>query len=184
MKKNLIIFLLCLCGLFTFAQTPKYGIVDVDSVLQSFPEVKKINQQLDSIRIATYTVIEPLQKQLQEKQYIARFVSPTDTLMMRTLNEDVELIYQEMNLVQQKASRAMNNVYLQGKPYIDKVSESIKNLAERENLTFVMPKQQMPICTRIGMEFYIENPLYYSGEAIDITPILIQELNPDNSKKK
>lgn len=184
MKKNLFTFLLCLCGLFAFAQTPKYGIVDVDSVLQSFPEVKKLNQQLDSIRIATYTAIEPLQKQLQEKQFIAQFVSPTDTLMKRTLNEDVELTYQEMNLVQQKASRAMNSLYQQGKPYIDKVNESIKNLAKRENLTFVMPKQQMPIYTRIGMEFYIENPLYYSGEAIDITPFLIEELNPAKSKKK
>ncbi len=182
MKKLITLFML-LCTLISSAQTPKYGIVDVDSVLQSFPEVKILNQQLDSIRIATYNAIEPLQAQLQEKRFMVELLAPNDTLKLKSINEDAELIYQEINLVQQKASRAMNNIYQQGNPFIDKVNESIKNLAERENLTFIMPKRQIPMYTRIGLELYIENPLYYAGEAVDITPILIEELNPKKSKK-
>lgn len=191
MKKRFTLLMSMLYVLIAFAQTPKYGVVDIDSVLQSFPEIKIINQQLDSIKIATDSVFKPLNTQMKEKNFILKFVSPSDTLKIKTLIDDIKLIYQELELIQQKALRAENSVYQKGQPYIDKINESVKKLAEKKNLTFVIPKQHISVFPPKGMIFFIDNPLFYwdnplfySGEAIDITSVLIEEFNPSKPKQK
>lgn len=185
MKRQLLTLILCLCGLYTFAQNHKFGVVDMDSVLQSFPEVRELNHQIDSIRIATLTTIEPLQSQLREKMFLAELLSPNDTIQLKELNGDAELLYQEMSLLQQKGSRAINQLMQSGKPYTEKVNQAIRELAEKNDIIFVIPKRKILVNPGLGFPFemLMDSPLYFEGDVIDMTPLLINYLNPPKLKK-
>jgi len=183
-QKILTIIIGGLCSIVGVAQTPKYGVVDIDSVLSTIPDVQAINHKVDSIYNTAVVALEPLQKQMQTYQLQYQLMAQNDTLAMQRLQEDAQLTAQEINIIQQKTNRAINALIQQNKPYSDKLQQLIQDKGQELNLTFIMPKEKRPVYTQYGFPILLESPVYFSGEAIDITEYLINALNPPAAPKK
>lgn len=183
-QKILILVIGFLCSIAGGAQTPKYGVVDIDSVLSTIPEVQDITHKVDSIYNLAVITLEPLQKQMQTYQLQYDLMAKNDTIAMQRLQEDAQLTAQEMNIIQQKTDRAIKALIQQNKPYSDKLQQLIQNMGKELNLTFIMPKEKRPVYTQYGFPILLESPVYFSGEAIDITNDLIKAINPPVPPKK
>lgn len=188
--KNLLILIMSLIALSCLAQTKlntsKYGVVDLDSVLITMPETKDIYQKIDSIRDAAYKKAEPIANQFQEKmaQYENLQLSG-DTVALKNLETDAQLLYQELNLIEQKAQRIQSGYQQELYKLFQDIKSNISRIAEKMQLTFVIAKNERPIYNSLGLPMIFESPLYYSGEAIDITDIIIKDvLKPSTIKNK
>lgn len=184
MKQIFLTFILgCMCSIACIAQTPKYGVVDIDSALSTIPEIQVVNHKVDSIYNAAAVALEPLQKQMQTYQSQFDLMDSNDTIAVQQLNEDAQLTSQEMNIIQQKANRAINALIQQIKPYQDKIQQLIQEKGEELNLTLIMPKVKNPVYTKYGPMVF-DSPWYFSGEAIDITQDIIKAINPPTNTNK
>lgn len=158
---------------------PKYGVVDIDSILMSIPEIKVIYQKIDSIQIEANKTAEPLATQFQEKmaQYEQLQISG-DTVACKNLEADAQLIYQELNLIEQKARRSLSGYQQEVYKLMDEIKAYISKIGERMQLYFVIPKKDMPVYSSLGLPVILESPLYFSGDAVDITDLVIKEIIP------
>lgn len=183
-KLNFIIALIAvmMMPLSSFTQTsitPKYGVVDMDSILLTIPELLVIQQKVDSIKVAASTAAEPIAIQLQQKMELLQNLQfSSDSVSAKAVQEDAQLLYQELNLMEQKASRSIVPYQKEAAKYIDNATKEIQNIGEKMQLTFVMPKKDFPVYSSFGAPMILQTPLYYSGEAIDITDIVIKALHP------
>lgn len=173
----------------TYAQsdpiTPKYGVVDMDSVLLTIPELLTLQQKVDSIQEAASAAAEPIAIQLQQKMELLQELQfSSDSIFVKSTQEDAQLLYQELNLMEQKTRRALVPYQQEAAKYIDLATKEIQNVGEKMLLTFVMPKKNVPVYTSFGAPMILESPLYYSGETIDITDIVITALNPKPASAK
>lgn len=165
--------------------TPKYGVVDMDSIIMSIPETKAIYQKVDSIQNEANKAVEPIAIELQEKETQYKQLSLSgDTLALNNLNADAQLLYQELNLIRQKARRTLS-VYQQDLSQIfDNVKSKIAIVGERMQLTFIIPKEEHPVYTQLGFPIIFQSPYYYSGEAVDVTGDVIKELSAQKEPVK
>lgn len=161
------------------SMTARYGVVDMDSILRTIPEIMVLNQKVDSIQMEAIKASNPIGAQLQEKMaQLQNLQFSTDSVSQRSLQEDAQLLYQELNLIEQKARRAAAPFQQEGAKYVEKVTSQIKKTGEELNLTFVMSKEKYPMYLSFGGALVFDAPLYYSGEATDITDIIIKAMNP------
>ena len=181
--KQLLTIVISLIAFASHAQsesiTPKYGVVDIDSILISLPETKVIYQKIDSIQVEANRAAEPIVVQLQEKDNQYRELAFSgDTLAINNLKADAEILYQELNLIQQKARRNISGYQQEMTKIYENIKSAISKVGEKLHLTFVIGKEEHPIYTSLGMPLYLESPLYYSGEAIDITGDVLKDVLP------
>lgn len=187
--KQLLILVISLISFTSYAQsesiTPKYGVVDLDSIIMSIPETKVLYQRVDSVQNEAYKAMEPLALQLQEKenQYREAFFSG-DTIAISNINADAQLLQQELNLIEQKAHRAIRGYQQDLSKILEDIKANVTKVGERMQLTFIMPKQEHPIYTSLEFPLIFESPYYYSGEAVDVTGDVLKEVLPPKEPAK
>ncbi len=165
--------------------TPKYGVVDIDSILMSIPETLTIYQKMDSVRTEAYKTTEPIVTQLQEKKLsYGELQLSGDSIALNNLETDIQILYQELNLIEQKTRRTWSEYQNELSKLMEIVKTNISIIGERLQLTLVIPKREMPVYSSMGLEIILESPLYYSGEAVDITEFVIKEVLPNISSVK
>lgn len=149
----------------------------MDSIIMSIPETKVIYQKMDSIQYETNKLMEPIAKQLQDKEELYKqLIFSGDTLALNNLTADAQLLYQELNLIQQKARRSISVTQQELSQIIDNVRSKIQIVGERMQLNFIIAKEEHPVYTQIGLPFMSQSPYYYSGEAVDVTGDVIREI--------
>ncbi len=145
-----------------FAQTFKIGYVDADSVLRSFPEAQKKQEELQEYS-------EKLQKALVEKRetfqkkyddYVQNANGLPDVVRadkekeLQALSQSIQEFEQEaQNDLSQKESLLMQ-------PVLQKIKEGIDNVAKENGYTYIVPK----------------NVLLYGEEKYDMTTLVIKKL--------
>lgn len=189
MKKFKLLFalMMTIITFSSFAQTsitPKYGVIDMDSVLLTIPEIETIQQRIDSTIADAKKKVEPLIHQIQQKEaQIQQLNASGDTASIRSMQEDIQLLYQEYSLTNQKTNRAIAQLQQDGNKHIDIVKARVKEIGEQMCLTFVIPKGKSSTYNALGLPLLMDSPLYYSGEAIDITDIVIKRLRSEMPEK-
>lgn len=184
--KQLLTLIISLIAIVSHAQsesiTPKYGVVDLDSIIMSIPVTKALYQKVDSVQNEAYKAMEPLIIQLQEKEYkYKEALFSGDTITISNLNADAQLLQQEINLIEQKARRNIHGYQQDLSKIFENIKANVTKVGERMQLTFIMPKEEHPIYTSLGFPLILESPYYYSGEAIDVTGDVLKEVCPPNA---
>lgn len=164
--------------------TPKYGVVDIDSILMSIPETKLIYQNIDSVQNQANKTAEPLAIQFQEKMNQHKQMQFSgDSTALKNLEADTQLLYQELNLIEQKTRRTLNGYQQELFKLLENIKTKISIVGEQMQLTFVIAKKEQPIYTSLGLPILLPSPIYYSGEAVDITDNVIKEVFKKESPK-
>lgn len=166
-------FLTLLTGYFFvmvgMAQTPKYGVVDVDAVIETIPQITTIKQQLDSIQQSTYRIVLSLQQKISNYQEDLMRVELDDTASQQNIIKAITQTCNDIILGRQTGQKAAEACIDKIQAYYDMIEELSRQKGTELNLTFVVRTKEY---TRAGVRDV--GPLFISGEAIDLTEDIIQ----------
>ena len=141
----------------------RIGVVDMKEIVQSSPQIKKINEQLGrqfaSRRQNIMKMGQALQEQLKDytKNKAVMSKADLDKLQAKITSEEATL-RQEQAKFQQDLYAAQNKEMAD---FIEKVKGVVKTIAAKENLNLVLPN----------------NAVLYSAQHVDITQTVITTLS-------
>ena len=166
-KYFLVPLILFVLGVGTFAQTMKFGHIDVNQVFMTMPETHNIQKTLDD-EISTlemqFTVMrEELQK--LEDEYVRSMSSLTPEQRQTKEMEyaEMERKVQEFYLNAQTTMQQRQNELQM--PIINKLLKAIEEVGDEEGFMYIF--QNSP---------EVRLTLYYSSESIDIAPLVKKKL--------
>lgn len=141
--KKLFLILLCSLSLFTFSQ--KFGYVDSEKILESIPDYKKAQQEIDKLSIQyqkeieeEYAVLDSLYQSFRKEEILL-----TDDMKRKRQNAIMEK-EKEIKAYQKKIFGFEGLIFLKRQeliaPIQEKVFEEVKKIAETHKLQFVFDK--------------------------------------------
>ena len=162
--KKILLALLVAIPMFAFAQAPKFGVVNTQTIAEAMPELKAAQEQ---VQASTQKYEEELKK-LQEKiekdfaDFQALDASTPESIKERRMQELSELDQK----VQQFRATATNDLQRQQQtlmaPIQEKILTAIKAVGQENNFTFI---------------FTNEVPAYVGTDVVDVTPLVKTKLN-------
>ena len=128
----------------TFAQ--KFGHVDTQAIMQSLPELSKVNGELEALSKEYQNQLEEMQKELQTKSENYQKMQST---MNETKKQETEA---ELNKLYEKYQQALqdNQVAFQKaqqekmQPIQDKVFQAIENVGKNGGYVYIMQTGSLP----------------------------------------
>ena len=146
--KKIMIMLMLLAPMSIFAQ--KFGQVDTDAIIQTMPEVAKINGELQALQQEKINELQAMQTELQRQ---AEEYQKTASTMNQTKKDEVEKELSDMSqkfqeaqqLAQQELQKAEQEKY---EPVQSKIRTAIENVGKAGNYTYIFP---------IGLGLYVGN---------------------------
>jgi outer membrane protein len=163
MKRFWVIFILPLLLVLSFnSYGATIGIIDMEKIFSTAPQVKKINDDLktefaDKKNHLT-TMSQALRTDMQSYQKNKSVMSKSSLTALE------QKITQEQQQLQQSGIAFQKEVYTaqstKTKDFLTHVKDIVKSIAEKKNLDLVMPKAA----------------LLYSVDSLDITPDVLKAL--------
>jgi len=154
MVKKLLLLILLALPVSVFAQ--KFAVINTNTLMESMPEIKTINEQLDAANKKYEAEFQKLQEEFQKKyeEFQALDENTPATIKERRMQEMQELD----NKIQQFRQTAVQDIQRQQQqlmaPVQEKVIKAIQAVGAEGNYTFVFENQM---------------PLYTGGDVTDIT---------------
>ncbi|MDE6417760.1 MAG: OmpH family outer membrane protein [Duncaniella sp.] len=146
MIKKLLLLVLLALPVSVFAQ--KFAVINTQSLVESMPEIKEINEQLDAANKKYEAEFQKLQEEFGKKyeEFNALDESTPQTIKERRMQEMQELD----NKIQQFRQTAVQDIQRQQQqlmaPVQDKVMKAIQAVGAEGGYTFVF-ENQMPLYT-------------------------------------
>ncbi|MBR2101627.1 MAG: OmpH family outer membrane protein [Prevotella sp.] len=142
--KKMLFMLMLLAPMATFAQ--KFGHVDTQAIMQSLPELSKVNGELEALSKEYQNQLEEMQKELQTKSENYQKMQST---MNETKKQETEA---ELNKLYEKYQQALqdNQVAFQKaqqekmQPIQDKVFQAIENVGKNGGYVYIMQTGSLP----------------------------------------
>ncbi len=142
--KKMLFMLMLLAPMATFAQ--KFGHVDTQAIMQSLPELSKVNGELEALSKEYQNQLEEMQKELQTKSENYQKMQST---MNETKKQETEA---ELNKLYEKYQQALqdNQVAFQRaqqekmQPIQDKVFQAIENVGKNGGYVYIMQTGSLP----------------------------------------
>ena len=142
--KKMLFMLMLLAPMATFAQ--KFGHVDTQAIMQSLPELSKVNGELEALSKEYQNQLEEMQKELQTKSENYQKMQST---MNETKKQETEA---ELNKLYEKYQQALqdNQVAFQKaqqekmQPIQDKVFQAIENVGRNGGYVYIMQTGSLP----------------------------------------
>jgi len=165
MKKTFIILasmLLVLGGSFAYAQSPKIGYVDSQSVLEKLDEVKAANDQLRTFASIKDKELKKEADDFQAKVKEAEEKFQTMTPQMQAATQkELQALQEKIQIRQQSAQTEIANKEKQlFEPIQKRIQEAIKQIATESGYTYVLDKQV----------------LFHSPSGDDLSEVVIKKL--------
>jgi Skp family chaperone for outer membrane proteins len=161
--KKLFLFMAMLAA--AFCANAQLGTIDTKRVMESMPEVAKIDTLIQKELNQYNVIIIQKQKDIQLQQQVADSlfkVQPRGNAS-RLANDKLKDMKQDATIYQSKANKDFTEYRnLLYKPYIDKVTTAIKSVALRHKYTQIIDIQQVPFI--------------YTTKEGDITEEVIEDL--------
>lgn len=135
--KKLILMLMLLAPVATFAQ--KFGYVNTQTIMQSLPEIKKVDGELQALALQYENDLKSMQEELQKQ---SEAYEKAQSTMNETARQQKE---QELQALYQKIQEQYqaNQQELQKKqqelmtPIIAKVRKAIETVGQNGNFVFI-----------------------------------------------
>ncbi len=142
--KKMLFMLMLLAPMATFAQ--KFGHVDTQAIMQSLPELSKVNGELEALSKEYQNQLEEMQKELQTKSENYQKMQST---MNETKKQETEA---ELNKLYEKYQQALqdNQAAFQRaqqekmQPIQDKVFQAIENVGKNGGYVYIMQTGSLP----------------------------------------
>lgn len=161
--KKILLALLVAIPMFAFAQAPKFGVVNTQTIAEAMPELKAAQEQ---VQASTQKYEEELKK-LQEKiekdfaDFQALDANTPESIKERRMQD----IQQQEQKMQQFHSTAMQDLQRQQAalmaPIQEKIQSAIQAVGKENNLTFI---------------FESNVPLYVGIDVTDVTSMVRTKL--------
>ena len=164
MKRFLkITFLLAflVTAVFAQAQTPKFGHIDLQALIQVMPERAEAEKKYSEFENELETVLNELQTELQTKymDYLSKRDSLSET-QRRVREEDLNSLNERVQTYQVTASQQIQAKQAELlRPVFDKADSTIQTVANEQGLIYVFD-----ISSRVV--------LYHSTQSIDLLPLV------------
>ena len=132
MKKS-VLFLACglLLSLGAMAQAPKFGYINSAELLESMPEIKKANADLEAYAKSFQDQLQSMGKEYETKMQAYQATSKTMTEAVKEVKEkeimDLQNRIESFNQsAQEKVGKKKEELY---KPILEKADKAIKDVA-------------------------------------------------------
>lgn len=141
------------------AQAPKFGVVNTQSVMESLPDSKKVEEQVLASSKKYEDEFAKLQadinKAVQEFQGLA---ADTPEAIKQRRQQEIQELYQRSEQFRQTATQDLQRQHEQlMAPVIQKVTNAINSVGKEQGMTFIFEQQQ---------------PIYTGTEVIDVTSLV------------
>lgn len=157
MKKVILILVVSVFALSSYAQKGKFGHVDTNELFSQMPERADAVKAVESLAKSLEDQLMALQKEYSEKlsDYQANYETMTQSV--RSLKEDDIMKLQErIQIFQQNAQTDLQKKEMELlDPIYTKIRDAIKVIGEEKSLIYV---------------FDVNSLLYFSSESTDVTP--------------
>ncbi len=157
MKKIIVLLLIVASSVSLFAQKPKFGHVDSNTIFSVMPEREQASKAVEEYAKTLETQLQELNKELETKYntYTAEEATYSPSIKQMKQDELVNL-QQRIQAFQVRAQEDMQNKELELlEPIYTKIQDAIKAVGAEKELIYV---------------FDVASLLYFSAESVDVTP--------------
>ena len=162
---------ICVLGILLFsagfanAQTPKFGHIDLQALIQIMPERAAAEKQFETFQKGLENDFGTMQKEFQAKylEYAQKRDSLSETLR-KVKDEEIQAMQQRIQTFEQTAQQQLQAK--QGellKPVFDKADKAVKEVGAEKGLIYIFDMSSRVI-------------LYNSKESVDILPFVKTKL--------
>ena len=142
--KKFFVMLMLLAPMATFAQ--KFGHVDTQAIMQSLPELSKVNGELEALSKQYQNELELMQKELQTK---TDSYQQQQSTMNATQKQETEA---ELNKLYEKYQQALQDNQMEFQkaqqekmqPIQEKVLKAIENVGKAGGYVYIMQTGSLP----------------------------------------
>jgi len=141
--KKIIIMMMLFAPMSIFAQ--KFGHVDSQAILQTLPDIAKVNGELQALSQEKENALQAMQTEFQRK---VEEYQKTQSTMNQTKKDEVEKELGEMQQkIQEAAQLAQSDIQNAQKeklqPIYNKIHTAIDNVGKAGNYTYIFDAQAM-----------------------------------------
>lgn len=147
------------------AQSPKFGHIDFQALVQIMPERASADKQVLALQKELEDALGIMQKEFQTKyvEYASKKDSLSETVR-KMKEEDLQTLNEKIQSYQQNAQQQLQNKNAElYKPIIDKANNAIKDVGTEKGLIYIFDMSLRVI-------------LYNSKESLDILPFVKTKL--------
>jgi outer membrane protein len=163
--KIFVLGILLLSAGFANAQTPKFGHIDLQALIQIMPERAVAEKQFADFRKGLENDLGVMQKEAQSRyvEYLAKRDSMSETLR-RMKEEEFGALNEKIQTYQTSASQQLEAKQAELlKPVFDKADKAIKEVGAEKGLIYVFDMSARSI-------------IYNSKESLDLLPLVKTKL--------
>lgn len=166
MIKKILLALVIALPMCAFAQSPKFGVVDVDPIFSIMPETTAARDQMASASKKYEDEFAKLQEEFNKKytewQNLQKEPSTPESikeLRLQELNQFNEKIQQFQATASEDLQRQQQQLFT---PIQERIISAIKSVGQENGFTFI---------------FTNDAPVYVGTDVIDVTPMVKAKLN-------
>ena len=165
------VFKICVLGILLFsagfagAQTPKFGHIDLQALIQSMPERATAEKQYAAFQKELEDALGIMQKEAQTKyvEYLSKRDSLSETVR-KMKEDDLNAMNERIQTYQQNAQQQLQAKQTEVlKPVFEKADKAVKEVGTEKGLIYVFDMSARTI-------------LYNSKESLDILPLVKTKL--------
>lgn len=159
MMKKILLAIFVGLPMMAVAQTPKFGTVDTQAIMEALPDVKQVDEQIQAASKKYEDEFQKLQEQMN-KLYTEFQALPADTpdAIKQRRQQEVEDVYKKAEEFRMTASQDLQRQREQlMAPVISKITTAINTVGKEQGMTFVFEH---------GMA------LYTGTDVVDVTPMV------------
>lgn len=163
MMKKILLAILVALPMLAVAQSPKFGVVNTQTVMEAMPDVKTVNEQIEAASKKYEDEFQKLNEQMNKEyaDFQALDASTPESIKQRR-QQEIQDLYQKLEQFRVTASQDLQRQQQQlMAPVIDKVTTAINAVGKENGLTFIFESTQ---------------PIYTGDDVIDVTPLVKKNL--------
>ncbi len=163
MIKKILLAILVAFPMIAVAQSPKFGIVNTQTIIQDLPDFKEAREQIDSSSKKYEDEFKKLQEQMEKSyaEFQALAADTPESIKERRMQE-IQDLDQKM---QQFHATATQDIQRQQEtllaPIQEKVRQALTAVGKENNMTFIFENMM---------------PVYTGTDVIDVTPLVRTKL--------
>ncbi|WP_311438025.1 OmpH family outer membrane protein [Hallella colorans] len=135
--KKLILMLMLMAPLATFAQ--KFGKVNTNTIMQTLPEISKINGELEATAKQYENELKTMQDELQRQaEAYDKGKSTMNATAQKSKEQELQQLYQKYQQTQMDNQKALQKAQQDKmQPIINKVRSAIENVGKTGGYTYI-----------------------------------------------
>lgn len=135
--KKLIVMLMMMAPVAVFAQ--KFGKVNTQTIMQSFPELSKVNGELEATAKQYENELKSMQEELQrQSEAYEKAKSTMNATTQQQKEQELQGLYQKIQQTYQDNQQALQKAQQEKmQPVLNKVRNAIQNVGNTGGYTYI-----------------------------------------------